>query len=224
MGLIADVLSPERVAGALRARRTLDDAWFDRFLPEELRTVSGKYWTPLEVAVRVAEWLEQLHIRSVVDIGSGAGKFCVATALAGSARFTGLEQRARLVTAARDLARVFGLDDRVTFVHGALGLGPVPEAEAYYLYNPFGENLFGEEDHLDEDVELGASRFARDVQIIEGLLRDAPVGTLLVTYNGFGGEVPSSFHEERVDDTLPNVLRLWRKTTVLESGPAHADP
>ena len=70
---------------------------FDRFLPEPLRRVSPEYWTPLAVAKRAADWLEDLGIRTVVDIGSGAGKFCVAGALFGKCRFIGLEQYSSLV-------------------------------------------------------------------------------------------------------------------------------
>jgi len=44
-----------------------------------------------------------LGIRAVVDIGAGAGKFCVAGALFGKCRFIGLEQYSSLVTSARAL-------------------------------------------------------------------------------------------------------------------------
>ena len=49
-----------------------------------------------------------VDVQSVVDIGSGAGKFCVAAALGSGCRFTGLEQRPRLVAAARTLAAYTG--------------------------------------------------------------------------------------------------------------------
>lgn len=220
-----EALTPTgRVATALRLGDCPPDRAFDRFLPLELQLVSRRYWTPLVVAMRVAQWLERYDVRSVVDIGAGAGKLCVAAALAGRTHFIGLEQRARLVGAARDLARVFEVSDRVAFLHGALGETIVPETDAYYLYNPFGENLFGPEDFLDEEVELGDERYLRDIAAVEDLLRQAPVGTYLLTYNGFGGEVPPSYSEVRVDRDLPNVLRMWRKTQSSSSGkPQSAD-
>lgn len=210
---VDELLPARRVADALRTRNCPPDRVFDRFLPYELRVVSGQYWTPLVVAVRVAEWLDELDIRTVVDVGSGAGKFCVAAASAGSAHFTGVEQRARLVSAARDLARTFEVDARVTFVHATLGEAPMPEADAYYLYNPFGENLFGLGEHLDEDVELSIARYRRDVLAVEDMLRSAATGTYLVTYNGFGGRVPATYLEVCVDREMPNVLRAWKKTS-----------
>jgi predicted RNA methylase len=215
------VLEPSAigVAMAIRTGMCPVDRAFDRFFPDELRLVSAQYWTPLLVVMRAAEWFEELGVRTVVDIGSGAGKFCVAAALASRCHFTGIEQRARLVTVARDLARVFDVEDRVTFLDGAFGDVPIPEADAYYLYNPFGENLFGAQDHLDEDVELSFDRYARDVATTRDLLLRAPVGTYVVIYNGFGGQVPLGYHEIHADHDLPNPLTMWKKTTDREAAP-----
>ena len=199
------------VAEALRTGRCPADRAFDCFLPDELRVVSGQYWTPLVVAKRAASWFDDLRVRTVVDIGSGAGKFCVAAALVGHCRLLGLEQRGRLVASARTLARLFDVDDRVSFVEGVLGQIATPVADAYYLYNPFGEYLFHSNDHRDNDVKRRDERYARDVATVQDILHRARFGTCVLTYNGFGGQVPSSYRQIRVDNTLPNTLRLWRK-------------
>ena len=114
------------LAEAMRAGTCPNDRSFDRFLPEPLRLVSPEYWTPLAVAKRSVEWLEDFGIRTVVDIGSGAGKFCVAGALFGKCRFIGLEKYPSLVTSARALADLFDLTDRVSFLAGALGSPATP--------------------------------------------------------------------------------------------------
>jgi hypothetical protein len=208
---VASARASQQVAESLRAGRCPLDAAFDRFLPHRLRIVSGQYWTPLVVTLRVAGWLDEVGVDTVVDIGSGAGKFCVATALASQCKFTGLEQRGRLVAAARDLARLFAVDDRVRFVEGTVGRDSIPDAEAYYLYNSFGENLFGPEDHLDQDVELNHDRFRRDVEFMHDFFEAAPVGTHIIKYNGFGGRMPHTYDAVFVDREMPNVLRVWRK-------------
>jgi len=205
----ASRVAPQRVADALRTGRCPADRAFDRFLPDSLRIISVQYWTPLVVAKRAAEWFDDLNVRTVVDIGSGAGKFCVAAALAGHCRFTGLEQRPRLVDSARALARLFDVDDRVRFVEGALGTIATPVADTYYLYNPFGEYLFSP--HDVKNGERRDARYARDVAAVQDLLRRARFGTCVLTYNGFGGHVPASYRQIRVDNTLPNALHLWRK-------------
>jgi hypothetical protein len=210
-----DVATPDpataRIAAALRTRALPPDEVFDTYLPEELRGVSVQYWTPLAVAVRVARWVTEFELGTVVDIGSGVGKLCVAAALAGTGRYVGIEQRPRLVTAARGLAAAFGVTDRVEFVEGRLGEVPLPAAEAYYLYNPFGENLYGPSGRLDEDVELSRARFDEDTGAVERLLRDAPIGTCVITYNGFGGHTPATYRELRIERTPTAALRLLRK-------------
>jgi len=203
--------SPRRVADALRTGTCPSDRAFDDFLPKDLRGVSGEYWTPLAVAIQAARWLEEFEIRSVIDIGAGTGKFCVAAALAGNCEFVGLEHRQRLVTVARSVARIFGVNDRVRFVRGALHDTLVPAADAYYLYNPFAENLFGPGNYLADDVELSCERYSRDILTAQEIFRRAPVGTVVLTYNGFGGCMPASYEHCRVARELPCELRLWRK-------------
>jgi hypothetical protein len=79
------------------------------------------------------------------------------------------------------------------------------------MYNPFGENLFGPESQIDGDVERSESRYQRDVASVERVLAEMSSGTFLLTYNGFGGQVPSNFCQVRVARDLPNVLEMWKK-------------
>ena len=201
-----------RVAQALRADACPEDAAFDRFLPRDLREVSEQYWTPLRVVKRAAEWLNELRIRTVVDIGSGAGKFCVAGALLTDARFIGLEHRRSLVESAHALAKAFGVSRRVSFIHGALGAVPTPRAEAYYLYNPFGDYWFdSSRDNSDPEVTFNHDRRKVDIAVVERLIRLSPVGTTVLTYNSFGGRMPESCDLLHLEWALPGALRLWRK-------------
>lgn len=208
-----DVAVLHDLVRAIKLGKRPPDFMFDRFLPLELRLVSGQHWTPVDVALRAAEWLTEFRIKSVLDIGSGSGKFCVVAALAADAWFIGIEQRARLVRASRNLARLFGVGERVEFVQGEFNDACAPAAEAYYLFNPFGENLYGTQGQLDDQVELGARRYRGDVAAVERLLRAARCGTFVVTYNGFGGDLPADYQLVRVDRELPNVLAMWRKRT-----------
>ena len=186
------------------------DRAFDRFLPESLRQLSSQYWSPLVVARRAAEWFDDAGVQRVVDIGSGAGKFCVAGALFGRCSFTGLEERPFLVKSARRLARLFDVNDRVRFVLGSLGDVPAPSGDAYYFYNPFGDYSF-ETDAIPRNRTAQEERYQRDVAEAEDLLRGAPSGTWVLTFNGFGGRMPEGYELIRVDSELPSALRLWRR-------------
>jgi len=195
----------------LRRGDCTSDREFDRFLPHRLGVVSARYWTPLRVAVRAAAWLDELNIRSLVDVGSGAGKFCVATAIMSRCNFLGIEHRKDLVATARALGQVFGVQARVSFLEETFGDAPLPDAECYYFYNPFLEAMLEPEAWLDDHVEHGECRYDREVLAVEHWLSEAPVGTYVMTYNGLGTELPRAFTELRSDQSFPCNLRLYRK-------------
>jgi SAM-dependent methyltransferase len=209
---------PTRIGESLRRRLCPPDRAFDIFLPEDLGKLSADQWTPLEVAVAAASWLHEFDVRRVVDIGSGPGKFCIDAALAGDCEFVGLEQNSRFVAVARSLARLFGVQNRVRFVQGLLGEIVVPEADAYYLYNPFAQHLWMPSDAHGTGVTPNYERYRRDVMTAQDMLRHARMGTVVITYNGFGGLMPSSFEPCRVDRELPCVLRMWRKLRAWDDG------
>ena len=201
----------QRLAAMMRTGSCPNDQSFDRFLPEPLRLVSPEYWTPLTVVKRAADWLEAVGIRTVVDIGSGAGKFCAAGALFGRCRFIGLEQYSSLVRSAVALVDLFDLSDRVSFVAGDLRAVTAPVGDAYYFFNPFGEYWLGADYPTEADADVMGTRWADDIAAAEDLLRSVPAGTWILTYNGFGGRMPAGYELVRVDWKLAGVLRLWRK-------------
>ena len=199
------------VAAAIRAGRASANDAFDRFLPDDLRTVSRHYWTPLRVVGRAAAWLRETQARSVIDIGSGAGKFCVAIALLTRCRVMGLEHRASLVSAARDLAEVFAVDDRVTFTHGDLSMAAGLSGDCYYFFNPFGDYTFESPRFAEPEVVFSPETQRRDIEAVAALLSQAPLGTFVITYNGYGGTIPAGYEQVDVAVHLPGTLRLWKK-------------
>ncbi len=207
----AERLAARRLASALRAGRPVADDAFDRFLPQELRDVSYYYWSPLSAVRCAAAWLRKARVRTVVDIGSGAGKFCVAGALLTRCDFIGLEQRASLIAPARDLAEMFGVADRVTFVHGDCGGATTPVGDAYYLFNPFGEYAIGSPRFAEPGVVFSPETYQADLAAVTHLLARAPTGTMVITLNGFGGKPPAGYVQIDIGLGLRGTLRLWRK-------------
>lgn len=206
-----------QIAQSIREGKALTDETFDALLTEGQRALSRQYWTPVSVACRVAEWLSEEGASSLLDIGSGVGKLCCIVSLR-SERMTqaigtiGLEQREDLASAARFLAATLGVDSRTRFIHAALGEVALPRVDAYYLFNPFGENLLGREGQIDQTLDFSEARFRQDVGLVQRLLRVADSGTCLVTYNGFGGVIPRGYVDRRVERHGLNDLVLWRKS------------
>jgi SAM-dependent methyltransferase len=162
------------------------------------------------VAIRAAELLVIDPATRVLDVGSGVGKFCIVGAAVTGARFTGIEQRGPLVQVARNTAERLGVAG-ASFVHGTFDAMRIEDFDAFYFFNPFQENVFSNDDRLDETVELCHERFIADVERAVSLLTCAAVGTRVVTYHGFGGEMPPTYRRMRRERRQTGYLELWIK-------------
>ncbi len=201
---------------ALR-RGVAEDARFDELYPAVVRAVSGVFWTPLSVAAQAAELFEEQRVESILDVGSGPGKFCLAAAMAGpTLELTGIEHRPHLVGVAREAARRLRLTN-VRFQLGDVTSVDWSQYDGFYLFNPFAENLFAGPDRYDGTVPLCADKRAADIELVERALVAARLGTTVVTYHGFGGRIPSSFRLARSLKSHTDWLNVWVKDGV---GPA----
>jgi predicted RNA methylase len=197
------------VRNRLRRRELVDDRVFDEVYPFEHREASRIHWTPVETAMRAASLLvaerPEAHI---LDVGSGVGKFCIVASAATGAHVTGVEHRDRLVAVARRAARRFGVD--VTFRKGAFAECDARDFDGVYLFNPFAENLCPPDDHIDDTVELSEARYVRDMIAVVDFLHAARVGMRVVTYCGFGGDMPGGYVRV-LRERCAGTLELWVK-------------
>lgn len=204
-------MTPQDVARALRSGILVSDHAFDMNLPTAYQSLSGLYWTPVEIAAKAAWWLTELGARTVLDVGAGVGKFCVIAALTRDLELTGIEQRSELVRHAEELARRFAVVGHARFITGQLEAIDPDAFDAIYAFNPFGENLFTPAKRIDSAVDLTPERFRRDVRLFERTLERLSVGRMLATYHGFGGRIPDSFECVREARLGSDVLRVWKK-------------
>src|SRR6185503_2649755 len=61
--------------------------------------------------------------------------------------------------------------------------------DAFYLFNPFEENLFNI-GKIDSSVKLSRTLYERYTRYVATQLMQAPLGTRVVTYGGLCQEVP----------------------------------
>lgn len=187
----------------------VDDAGFDELLPEHPRDRSCQYWTPMAVASVAAKRLSEHGAHNVLDVGCGPGKFCIIAAKqCPGLRLWGVEQRPDLVLLAQALQRRFDLQN----AHFAVGDATRFSWDCYdgfYFFNPFGENLFGDYERYDDAVELSKARFAADLLRVEQQLARAAIGTVVVTYHGLGGPIPSSYDLMEDDQAGSDRVRTW---------------
>ena len=194
------------------------DADFDDVYPVSARSVSSTYWTPVHVASRAAELLVLDASTRVLDVGSGAGKFCIVGAATTGAHFVGVEQREHLVLAARTAAACVGVTN-AQFIHGTFNMVDVSSFGALYFYNPFEENMWDRRTCIDDTVELSRERFLADVKSAEQLLARARGGTRVVTYHGFGGCMPPGYDLALRERCHTGFLELWIRSDYVVSRP-----
>ncbi len=190
---------------------TVDDTDFDAVYPASMQRVSRRFWTPVAVARRAAEVFTAHGVRRVLDVGSGAGKFVlVASRVARDIEFVGVEQRVHLVAIARDAQRVLHAKN-ARFVEGDATESSWARFDGFYFFNPFAENLFADEDRLDDRVELSMPRFALHVLRVEHALRGAKLGSVIVSYHGSSGRIPACFDLVETEKAGSDWLRTWVK-------------
>jgi SAM-dependent methyltransferase len=203
---------PENVGARLRSGLPLDDDDFDELYPPWAREHSAVHWTPVDVARRAAELLVVRPGTRVLDVGSGVGKFCLVGALSMPGIFYGIEQRFHFVKVAHDAAERLGLR-RARFLHGNMLDVEWSGFDAFYLYNPFAENIATMSEAIDTTVERTPQLFRSYVHGVRDRLQLARRGTRVVTYHGFGGEMPSEYGLEHEEHIGTECIELWVKAS-----------
>lgn len=173
--------------------------------------VSRCHWTPLVVARRAAALLADGGSPRILDVGSGVGKFCIAGALTTEAWFVGVEQRADLVEAAREAATKCGAH-RALFLHGNVFDVDFSEFDGLYFFNPFLELIEPLEFPIDDAVRISPTRHGEYVSAASRRLSEARPGTRVVTYGGFGGEMPEGFTCALEESCYRDLLTFWIKS------------
>jgi SAM-dependent methyltransferase len=194
----------------IRSHQPVHDVEFDRIFPLEFQSLSPTFFTPTEIAVRAAELLVTDADTKVLDVGSGVGKFCLIGALSTRGWFYGVEQRKRLVDLAKSIADDFEIP-RVDFLEGDARRLDWRCFQSFYLFNPFVEHLYKEGDRLDQSIGFSEDAYLEMVRGVQIRLHRLPVGTRVVTYHGFGGDMPPGYVLRVEEAGYGDYLRLWIK-------------
>jgi SAM-dependent methyltransferase len=189
---------------------TFGDDCFDLFYPPEIRALSSVHWTPVFVARQAAEFLVHRPGTRVLDIGCGPGKFCIIGALMTEGKFTGIEQRKHLCDVARSVIRQTRLP-HVEIVHGNVTETAFSNFDAFYLFNPFVENMETVL-KIDATVSLSVDLYDKYTEYVARQLALAPLGTRLATYCGVCAEVPLGYTQLETFPGQDPDLKFWEKT------------
>lgn len=191
----------------LRSGDAVADEEFDSMYNYWLKAVSAIHFTPVAVAQAAARFLVSGKGTRVLDVGSGAGKFCMVGAACTPGTFTGIEQRRYLYRIAGMLSRRYELDN-TGFIHANVLDIDFRDFDAVYYFNAFYENIVPDS-ALDSSVALDKSLYRLYSQYMKTQLAQMPVGTRLATYFSFLDDIPAGY--ELRSTAFDVKLKLWEK-------------
>ncbi|HNP18950.1 MAG TPA: methyltransferase domain-containing protein [Fulvivirga sp.] len=185
----------------------IEDDVFNSIYPKSIRQLSELHWTPVEVARLAAYYLSDNTKKKVLDIGSGAGKFCLIGACLTKGHFYGVEQRESLVKLSQKIAENHNID-RLEFIHANITEISFSDYEAFYFFNPFYENI-ERFSAIDDSVELTEKLYFSYSEYVRRQLSKTPIGTRLVTYCSNWTEIPEGFDIKLTANN--GKLNFWEK-------------
>ncbi len=183
------------------------DTAFDSLYPIYIRNLSEMHWTPLHIARAAGHFLAATPNPRIIDIGAGAGKFCIAAAHFTTATYHGIEQRRNFVQAGNKVIAKLGITN-AELLHGNFTDLDLSTYTGIYFYNSFHENIVLE-DSLDDKIERSSELYELYTQHLISQLKAMPNGTRLATYWLSVAEIPGCY---KLCATFHNdLLKLWIK-------------
>lgn len=183
------------------------DKEFDKVYKPKIRFVSQIHFTPVEVAKLASQYLANEDGTRILDIGSGCGKFCFMGAMTTNGIFTGVELRTTFHDEAVKMALESGLNN-IHFIHANIMDILFDDYDAFYIFNPFQENI-SVMDRIDDEIPLNRALYDQYSAYVEEQLDTKPSGTRLATYFSFRKEIPPSY--QKVSSHFGDKLVFWEK-------------
>lgn len=193
-------------ANLSQTKHELTEEVFNTLLPDYLKFASRLYFTPIHIAQIAAQWLTEDGNKKILDIGAGVGKFCITGGAKNSdSFFYGVEHRPSLAKLGNQLVKSYELKNVIIHNKNILQVD-FSNYNAFYLYNPFYENIECSK-RLNDEVKLEAELYQTYSAYTDKQLDKAKSGTRLVTFHGNNFEVPNSYKKEK--ETFDGTLKLW---------------
>ena len=191
----------------LRLSIDVSDREFDAIYPENIRRIADRHWSPVAISKTASEFLVRRAGTRVLDIGSGAGKFCMIGAATTRGHFTGVEHRLPLVELSTALSSRYDLQN-AKYIHSNVTSIDFRNYDAFYFFNSFYEHI-NIHHRIDDSVTMDVQTYEAHVSDMVEQLSGLPFGTRLATYATLQSVVPGNF--QLVDSLYYGSLNLWEK-------------
>lgn len=185
------------------------DNKFNKLYPGYIQKVARKHFTSLGVAHMVAEFLAKEDGAKILDIGSGAGKFCIAAAYyTPKAFYYGVELRENLMVNAEIVRNKLGIKN-AAFIKGSFADIDFTQYNHFYFYNSFYENIV-DAGRIDESLSFSRDAYNAYNATLCDKLSQMPAGTRLVTFHVNTTELPPLYKVVR--EEVEGFLKFCIKT------------
>lgn len=176
----------------LRIQKNISDEDFDAIYPFKLRELSERHWTSVYVSKIASEFLCNQGPAKVLDIGSGAGKFCfVGASLYPDSEFYGVDIRENFIHTSNKIKEEYGISNASFFQQDVLTMN-LMGYDGIYFFNSFQEKI-DLTSSIDHTSKVSVEEYIQYTKHIFTELNKVPKGTKLVTYFSEGFCVPNSF-------------------------------
>ena len=193
----------------LKDNKNILDTDFNTIYPSPLNDLAGLHFSPITVIQEAIEFLVQQEGTRVLDIGSGAGKFCMVGASCSTGVFTGVEQHEHLHLISKKMSKFYQIKD-VHFIHQNINTINFSDYDAFYFFNSFYENL-DTSDSLISNMEINRDLYHEYSAYVYNQLQHMPIGTRLVSYFSYNLEIPNNYLLQ--SSSHEGKLKMWVKTT-----------
>jgi tRNA A58 N-methylase Trm61 len=197
----------QHTLNAPRLRLDVTDDEFNEIYPANIRELSRMHWTPIAVIKAASQFLVTHAGARVLDIGAGAGKFCLAGAAHTNGDFTGAEQRLELVELTNQLAQQYGLSNARS-IHANITTLNFRDYQGLYFFNSYYENI-DIYNKIDDAVLSNIGLYEKYTLYTIEQFRNVLPGTRLATYCTPMSMVPKSFQMK--DSLFGDRLHLWEQ-------------
>ena len=191
----------------LRLNIPIKDKEFDSIYPLKVREMSKRHFTPIDVAIKAAQFLITKPNQKVLDIGCGVGKFCFVASSYSNAIYTGVDYRPHFIALCIILSEKHRFKN-VNFIYSDIIKVDFSEYDAFYFFNSFLEQTDSTA-RLDDTVETNFENYKKYTAFLKEQFTKKPIGTRVVTYHGYNNQLPESYKLVKTD--FDGLLKCWEK-------------
>lgn len=199
--------SVKEVIKKMRSHPKLRDEEFDKIYDPKFLSLSYRHFTQIRSVRLAIQLIGDSPSISILDIGSGIGKFCHIGSQLSNCKFTGIELRDDFYAEAVRIAAQLN-HNNPTFIHGTFTAIDFKKYNAFYFFNSF-EEYYNPDCIIDEKTVKSQELYNELKSSLKEKLNDAAPGSRLVTYYVKQGHVPDTYQLKFSGED--GHMKLWVK-------------